>query len=152
MNNLQENPHALADIADERQRQISAEGWTPEHDDEHDTGELARAAACYALSAGGRLATVITQWPWDRKHWKPKSPREDLVRAGALILAEIERIDRAAARAATSDLDQAAVDAACEAFWGPSWKTEIGRDNAAYRSMEAAIRTYDAKRREGGGE
>lgn len=44
-------------------------------------------------------------WPWQRKWWKPKDPRRDLVRAGALIIAEIERIDRAAV-ASLSQQDQ----------------------------------------------
>ena len=35
-------------IAKERQRQVSVEGWTPQHDDEHKDGEMAIAAACYA--------------------------------------------------------------------------------------------------------
>jgi len=91
---------AARDVLAERQRQISAEGWTPEHDDEHEIGELARAAACYAANATGfRLMNRANLWPWDRAWWKPTTPRRDLVKAGALILAEIERIDRAAASA-----------------------------------------------------
>lgn len=35
-----------ADVITERQRQIRQEGWSPEHDDEHTSGELAGAAAC----------------------------------------------------------------------------------------------------------
>ncbi len=35
-------------IAQERQRQVSEEGWTAEHDDGHTDQELARAASCYA--------------------------------------------------------------------------------------------------------
>jgi hypothetical protein len=35
-------------------------------------------------------------WPWDLKWWKPTTPRRDLVKAAALIVAEIERLDRAA--------------------------------------------------------
>lgn len=34
-------------------------------------------------------------WPWSRAWWKPASRRRCLIKAGALILAEIERIDRA---------------------------------------------------------
>jgi hypothetical protein len=91
---------ALRDVAAERARQINAEGWTEEHDDRHDCGEMANAAACYALNAGGsgewRDSTIRNRlWPWCAKWWKPKQPRRDLVRAGALILAEIERLDRA---------------------------------------------------------
>lgn len=97
---------ALADIAAERQRQVQQEGWTLDHDDRHDAGEMARAAACYALNAGKDRseddffagvsnAAIHHSWPWDRSWWKPKDPRRDLVRAGALIVAEIERLDRA---------------------------------------------------------
>lgn len=36
---------------------------------------------------------------WVRENgWQPKNPRRDLVRAAALIIAEIERIDRAEAK------------------------------------------------------
>lgn len=102
------NP-ALLDVISERQRQQSVEGWTPEHDDLHDCGELAGAAACYAEYTNARgwvfpknpgdyqSADEPNNWPWDPKWWKPTNPRRDLVKAGALILAEIERIDRAAA-------------------------------------------------------
>lgn len=84
---------AVEDIAAERRRQIEQEGNTRAHDDSHVNGELAFAAACYATSCpfqhdGGQL------WPWDWSYWKPKNRRFDLVRAGALIVAEIERLDR----------------------------------------------------------
>src|SRR5271165_3124066 len=34
-------------IVEERSRQISAEGWSADHDDEHQSGELAMAAQAY---------------------------------------------------------------------------------------------------------
>ena len=83
----------------ERRRQIEAEGWTPEHDDQHTMGELADAAACYARSSwfeDGATPYRPSFWPWEEKWWKPTSQRQMLVKAGALILAEIERLDRAA--------------------------------------------------------
>lgn len=88
---------AASDVLAERARQIAVEGWTPAHDDEHDGGELARAGAAYALMATQehKASRVPGWWPWSLDCWKPKSRREDLVRAGALILAEIERLDRA---------------------------------------------------------
>lgn len=101
---------AISDIAAERQRQVGVEGWTPEHDDEHGNGELAQAAACYAaprsvthrhtLEGPGALPVHagrnLLVWPWDFDWWKPKDERANLVRSGALILAEIERLDRTA--------------------------------------------------------
>jgi hypothetical protein len=91
-------------IALERHRQVTKEGWTPAHDDGHDEGELAFAAACYALeaNAGSNLFDRSRQdalrelWPFNAHWWKPKDRRSDLVRAGALIAAEIDRLDRLA--------------------------------------------------------
>ena len=98
---------AVTSVVAERQRQINVEGWTAEHDDEHDSGELAGAAACYArhansrgwVFAGNRIDAYCNEpvpdaWTLDPAAWKPRSPRNDLVRAAALILAEIERMDR----------------------------------------------------------
>ncbi len=88
----------IAEIGAERERQRADEGWTPEHDDTHDKGEMALAAGCYALNAAReRFADGVVPifWPWAREWWKPKTRRRDLVRAAALIVAEIERIDRA---------------------------------------------------------
>ncbi|AEX55804.1 hypothetical protein phi297_0002 [Pseudomonas phage phi297] len=96
-------PQAWLDVQAERRRQITAEGWTPEHDDEHSHGQIARAAACYALAGSsapndGTAALLVSlAWPWDQQWWKPSTARRDLIKAGALILAEIERIDRVAA-------------------------------------------------------
>lgn len=100
---------ALADVIAERKRQIEVEGWTPEHDDEHASGTMAVAAACYALDACGQntgtnaywreryRVDASALWPWDRDWWKPSNQRRNLIKAVALILAEIERLDRAAA-------------------------------------------------------
>ncbi|EDT6673043.1 ead/Ea22-like family protein [Salmonella enterica subsp. enterica] len=91
------NP-AILDVIAERQRQQSVEGWTPEHDDEHCNGELAMTAVCYINDTGtvNRNGGKPWGWPWDASWWKPDTRRRNLVKAGALILAEIERIDRAA--------------------------------------------------------
>lgn len=98
---------AARDLLGERVRQVEAEGWSPAHDDrEHGDGELARAASCYALAAGcgdewraEARTRAPRAWPWLLKWWKPRDRRRDLVRAGALILAELERLDRAEERA-----------------------------------------------------
>ncbi|TXU12642.1 hypothetical protein D4N06_23845 [Klebsiella pneumoniae] len=91
---------AAADVLAERKRQVMTEGWTPEHDDQHVNFEMAIAGGLYAISAVDShhklRNSAPSAWPWDRKWWKPDGPRRDLVKAGALILAEIERLDRAA--------------------------------------------------------
>lgn len=97
----------IESIAAERQRQITKEGWSSEHDGNHGSGEIAGAAACYAMNGldignnqlGRNVRQIIRDlWPWDRSWWKPKDRRSDLVRAGALIAAEIDRLDRLAAQ------------------------------------------------------
>ncbi|HHJ1578114.1 TPA: hypothetical protein ACQGTZ_000201 [Pseudomonas aeruginosa] len=94
-------PQAWLDVQAERRRQVTAEGWTPEHDDEHSHGQMARAAACYALAGSsapndGTAALLVSlAWPWDEQWWKPSTARRDMVKACALALAEIERLDRA---------------------------------------------------------
>lgn len=114
---LEEQSTAARDVLAERQRQITAEGWAPDHDDEHDGGELAAAGAAYALHAADHLNPhsqgdggdeAPDCWPWHDgiagrgegpektkpAWWKPGAPRRNLIKAGALILAEIERLDR----------------------------------------------------------
>lgn len=98
--------NAVQSVISERQRQQSVEGWTPKHDDRHDNNELAFAASCYAFHSAAAswdfeddgkpydIHPAPKNWPWSPEWWKPTNPRRDLVKAGALILAEIERIDR----------------------------------------------------------
>ncbi|WP_227699806.1 hypothetical protein [Raoultella ornithinolytica] len=94
---LESRTAAAADVLAERKRQVTAEGWTPGHDDEYEHGELADAAGCYALSSElfDCAGEPPRPWPWPDEWWKPTNRRRDLVKAGALILAEIERLDRA---------------------------------------------------------
>lgn len=93
---------ALRDVAAERERQIDKWEYDASHDDMATRGQMACAAACYAaFGLGLRVAQQAKQllWPWDAIYWKPKTHRQNLVKAGALILAEIERLDRAEAKA-----------------------------------------------------
>ncbi|WP_333906123.1 hypothetical protein [Delftia acidovorans] len=108
---------AARDVLAERRRQVEVEGWTPEHDDQHDEGEMCFAAAGYAAVASDNLQAISrdidrdltlddnvyppTNYPWPRSwEFKPCTPRRALVKSGALILAEIERIDRCSPDAA----------------------------------------------------
>lgn len=92
-------------IRAERERQVSEEGWTTEHDDEHLGYDLRLAAACYALPESERVRILEDDvylhlrsliWPWTEDYWKPTpdDPVRELVKAGALIVAEIERLQR----------------------------------------------------------
>lgn len=111
---------AIDDVVHERLRQQGNEAYSPEHDDEHGDRELARAAECYVEHYIGRAwlfdppagdgplkyenETMPDEWPWEEDAWKPKAPRRDLVRAAALLIAEIERLDRQASVASCAIL------------------------------------------------
>lgn len=93
-NELQQGELGLTLIRQERLRQINAEGWTPEHDDEHTEGELVNAAIAYLTS--DITESIDCFWPWDRSYWKPVPDDRirELEKAGALIAAEIDRLSR----------------------------------------------------------
>ena len=107
-NDAERRSRALLEIAEERARQIDEEGFDVGHDDEHNQrGELVQAAACYAVGAplyglkqppddpdGAGEPAYFSVWPWPERWQKPQTRRRDLVRAGALILAELDRLDR----------------------------------------------------------
>ena len=97
---------AFEDVRAEWQKQLLrypdrvTNGWTQ--------GELARAAACHASPVrcfqvtevigrtGEAQVTYVDLWPWEARHWGRQDRRQELVRAAALIIAEIDRLDRAA--------------------------------------------------------
>ncbi|ENU7737904.1 hypothetical protein ACE3YX_004565 [Salmonella enterica] len=82
---------AAADVLAERQRQINVKGWTPEHDDTYTCGELAAAAISYI-----EPAEAENYWPvdWHDGSFRPSDERRNIVKATALLLAELERLDR----------------------------------------------------------
>jgi len=117
-----EQKSAIQLIADERQRQVEVEGWTEQHDDSHTDFQMSMAAACYVSeNVSKHLENIFKTnqsplaefkiyqlkdfkgkpigwtrgWPWDNKWWKPSTDKiRNLVKAGALIAAEIERLQR----------------------------------------------------------
>lgn len=85
-------------IAIERERQIIEEGFSIGADQKYENEELAFAAACYSAPTDFKLYRMKNKvplyWPWPDKWWKP-SPDDrvrELVKAGALIAAEIDRL------------------------------------------------------------
>lgn len=82
-------------IAAERTRQIEEEGWTAEHDDDHDDQQLVAAALCYAGEDMPPVTVPPEGWPFEKDWWKPSETMvRNLVKAGALIAAEIDRLQR----------------------------------------------------------
>jgi len=113
-------PTGVELIAAERHRQVSVEGWMAEHDDKHQCGEMCSAAHCYLVAADclangkelmgpeyhettdnlkeeifGHKFGNACAWPWDDDWLKiTEDPIRNLVKAGALIAAEIDRLQR----------------------------------------------------------
>jgi len=99
------------DVTAERLRQIEEEGYHCLHDDLNKPGEIARAALNYVVCAFTcqKLGVKETQvpppytneaytslaWPWSFDSWKPGTVRRMYVKAAALLIAEIDRMDRA---------------------------------------------------------
>lgn len=101
---VEKEPTGFSIVKKERKRQISVEGWTIEHDDEHTDESLAIAASSYAFPPSTWIALMPNtglsreaMWPWDKKWWKPTPDNriKELAKAGALIIAEIDRLLRA---------------------------------------------------------
>lgn len=82
-------------IAEERERQISVEKWTPEHDDAHTAFQLSKAAIAYLFAAQGNSQKAYMWWPFNEQFRESSGELRDLVKAGALIAAEIDRLQRA---------------------------------------------------------
>ena len=74
----------IQDIEAERLRQVMR-GYTPQHDDAHDNGQLAYEAECVLVGIGDDWG-ILKKWHKDR--------RKQLIIAAALIVAEVERMDR----------------------------------------------------------
>lgn len=102
MNNIDK---IIQDIKEERIRQIEKEGWSENHDNSHIKSELAMAAACYASPKPIYVASFFKSlgynkyqeaWPWGTE-WDKRDKHtrvRQLTIAAALIVAEIERLNR----------------------------------------------------------
>lgn len=87
---------AAIDVLKERCRQVQDEGHSTERDDAYTDHQLPAAAICYAIQASSLPAhRAVFSWPFQGNTFKPSSRRRCLVKAAALLLAEIERLDRA---------------------------------------------------------
>lgn len=102
-------------IAIERTHQEYKLGYTPEHDDKHWNEELASAAVAYATPGKSRLYNsegLPQGWPFDKEYWKPypECRIRELTKAGALIAAEIDRLQRQALRKKDKEVTRKLLD------------------------------------------
>lgn len=141
-----DNAQKIADkyvqlMSDERLRQIEVEGWTPEHDDTHNEGSLADAAACYAATTkvyrherlqegSGVFNSFPLLWPWEPEYLKydTKTEEDRLIVAGALIIARLDQIHREKMKQTLNLCDGCTLHCStCGA--SPKFGTGIGNDN-----------------------
>jgi hypothetical protein len=90
-------------VKEERERQINVELWSAENDFKHERSELALAAVAYALPDNLNYENVCGE-DFERSHFFPfhhswfkegeglEGRIRELVKAGALICAEIDRL------------------------------------------------------------
>lgn len=122
--------------AAERVYAIDIHRFDRQHDDQHSHGELARAAAAYALSAGG-FPLAADAWPWDEIGFKPKLVVEDLARAVQFLMAEWDRLERDRLMVEAMDHPVLPPRALCDGdqeiwFAGSGWWVQVfERDNPA---------------------
>jgi len=88
MTDTQQAPAGMQLIQAERARQIKAEGWTDRHDNQFDIGVL-EAAGEYYIQGGAEGC----KWPFENPP-KLKDQRDNYIRGGALLMAEVDRIQR----------------------------------------------------------
>lgn len=86
-------------IMDERKRRVQYDRETAAHDDGFINGEIAAAAQCYMCvpehrKMRGVLVPVPENWPFSAAQWRPGERIRELAIAGALFLAEGERLKR----------------------------------------------------------
>lgn len=107
--------NGYARIEAERNRQINDIGWSEANDDQYTEGELADAAATYA----GEMPDL---WPWMKESYKPGTRERNLEKAGALWLAERDRLNRANEFEAAEEAENEAKQVAYALDWVTSGK------------------------------
>ncbi len=85
--------NGLERIQKERQRQLEEEKWDADRDDQYVKGQLAAAGFAYEMATENNKNMPIF-WPWAGIWWKPTTQTRNLEKAGALYLAEIDRLKR----------------------------------------------------------
>lgn len=134
-----EYPHTsriVVRIFNERCRQQDKEGYLPEVDDTYSDRELVNAAIAYCQATGRR--SFSTAWPWNRFMWKPSdNVIRNLEKAAALIVAEIERLERAKP---VIDLDNPTTFTVGEVSWQePQRHAPLGAADRDPQYMQGAV-------------
>lgn len=90
-----ESAFAVRLVIEERLSQLKHNGYSCKQDDRiNDKGQLIRAAAAYLLASIHDAIGAMNVWPWPTNTYKPRQPFPNLVRAGAMIIAELSRRQR----------------------------------------------------------
>ena len=86
-------PKQMDNMASGRKFNLT-EGAKAIAEERHQGAELVRAALSYLAAADfGDNPPLPFDWPFDPKSWRPEDRRNNLIRAGALIAAELDRME-----------------------------------------------------------
>ncbi len=83
----------IEQISEERAKQINKYGYTLYHDANYNNKQLLLAALSYLKTAVGGEEAQMLNWPWEDKYFKDEGYVENLKKAGALIAAELDRLN-----------------------------------------------------------
>lgn len=105
---------AFRALCAERLEQVERHGFTAAHDARHVDGEIAQGALAYLLAgmaaalgmdddprATETLAAAFNAWPFAGSGFRTGTPSECFIKAAAMLLAEVDRIE---AQDAATDL------------------------------------------------
>ena len=78
-------------VKKEREKQISKHGYTIVHDRQHPKKAVLYGALAYLNSVIYSPNIGIEDWPFEEESFKPEGDVNNLVKAAAMIIAEIDK-------------------------------------------------------------
>ena len=78
-------------VKEEREKQINKHGYTTVHDRHHPNKAVLYGALAYLNSAIYSPTVGIEDWPFKEESFKPEGDIKNLVKAAAMIIAEIDK-------------------------------------------------------------
>ena len=78
-------------VKKEREKQISKHGYTTAHDRQHPKKAVLYGALAYLNSVIYSPTVGTEDWPFEEESFKPEGDIKNLVKAAAMIIAEIDK-------------------------------------------------------------
>ena len=78
-------------VKEEREKQINKHGYTVAYDRQHHDKAVLHGALAYLNSTIYSSTVGIEDWPFEKESFKPEGDIKNLVKAAAMIIAEIDK-------------------------------------------------------------